>query len=321
MTEGGATIPVIEAASLSRRFGSVVAVDALDLAVACGEIFGLIGPDGAGKTTTLRLLAGVMNPTSGRARVLGLDTVRRAPRLKQRIGYMPQRFGLYGDLTVMENLRFFADLFGIGRAQRDQRVARLLRFARLDEFTQRQAAQLSGGMQKKLALACTLIHTPELLLLDEPTTGVDPVSRREFWDLLSELHGQGITLLITTPYMDEAERCSRIGLMDAGQLVACDTPRHIQAMTRGELVAVWPDDLRRARDVLRDLSRFIEVQIYGDQLRILAQDAQIALPEIRSALAREGIGVHDMRRGQLRMEEAFVSLLHRNGVDHGPSLD
>ncbi|MBN1401702.1 MAG: ABC transporter ATP-binding protein [Anaerolineae bacterium] len=306
---------VIEAHDLSRSFGPILAVDALNLTVARGEIFGLIGPDGAGKTTTLRLLAAVMNPTSGRASVLGLDTVRHAPRLKQHIGYMAQRFGLYGDLTVTENLRFFADLFGVGRAQRDERIARLLRFARLEEFTRRQAARLSGGMQKKLALACTLIHTPELLLLDEPTTGVDPVSRREFWDILSELHLQGITLLISTPYMDEAERCSRVGLMDAGRLVACDTPRRIQAMIQGDLVAVWPDDLRRAREVLRGLPDLIEVQTYGDQLRILVEDAQAAMPKIRSALERDAILVRDMRRGQIRMEEAFACLLRRQGAD------
>jgi ABC-2 type transport system ATP-binding protein len=321
MAESPAPATVIEAHGLSRRFGSVLAVDALDLSVARGEIFGLIGPDGAGKTTTLRLLAAIMNPTSGRASVLGLDTVRRAPRLKQHIGYMAQRFGLYGDLTVMENLRFFADLFGVGRVQRAERIARLLRVARLDEFRHRQAAHLSGGMQKKLALACTLIHTPELLLLDEPTTGIDPVSRREFWDILSELHLQGITLLISTPYMDEAERCSRVGLMDAGRLVACDTPRRIQAMTQGELVVVWPGDLRRAREVLRDLSGLIELQAYGDQLRILVEDAQAAMPEIRSALERDAILVRDMRRGQIRMEEAFISLLRSQGADAGSSSD
>ena len=215
-----------------------------------GEIFGLLGPDGAGKTTTIRLLAAIMDPTAGWAKVAGYDTVSESEPIKRRIGYMAQRFNLYGDLSVEENLNFFADVFEVAGAERNERIERLLDFARLDEFRDRRAAHLSGGMQKKLALACTLIHTPEIIFLDEPTTGVDPVSRREFWDILTDLHLQGITLVVSTPYMDEAERCSRVALIYQGQLVVCDTPEAVKAMTEGELIALWPSDMHRAREAI-----------------------------------------------------------------------
>ena len=231
---------VIETRQLSRRFGKVLAVDGLDLAVERGEIFGLVGPDGAGKTTTLRMLAAIMDPSAGSATVAGYDTVRQAAAIKQRIGYMAQQFNLYGDLSVQENLDFYADIFGVRGRQRRERQQRLLHFARLTEFSKRRAGALSGGMKKKLALACALIHQPEILYLDEPTTGVDPVSRREFWDILAELHVQGVTIVISTPYMDEAERCSRVGLLYAGRLVMCDTPERIKRQVGGELVELRP---------------------------------------------------------------------------------
>ena len=305
---------VVETNDLARAFKDVVAVDGLNLSVRRGEIFGLVGPDGAGKTTTIRLLAAIMDPTSGWARVFGYDTARQPEPIKRRIGYMAQRFNLYGDLSVWENLSFFADVFQVGGEVRGERIERLLRFARLTEFRDRRAAHLSGGMQKKLALACTLIHTPELIYLDEPTTGVDPVSRREFWDILTELHLQGITLFVSTPYMDEAERCSRVGLMYRGRTIVCDTPERVRTMAEGELIALWPSDLRRAREALTGLEGVLEVQTFGDQLRVFASDAGEVVARCRSVLAAREVEVLDVRRTPPRMEEAFISLVQRQRV-------
>jgi ABC-2 type transport system ATP-binding protein len=302
---------IIETCELSRAFKTVVAVDRLSLQIRPGEIFGLLGPDGAGKTTTIRLLAAIMDPTAGWAKVAGFDTVSEPEPIKQRIGYMAQRFNLYGDLSVEENLNFFADVFEVTGAERNERIERLLNFARLVEFRDRRAAHLSGGMQKKLALACTLIHTPEIIFLDEPTTGVDPVSRREFWDILTDLHLQGITLIVSTPYMDEAERCSRVALIYQGQLVVCDTPEAVKAMTEGELIALWPSDIHRAREALSGLEGVLEIQTYGDQLRVFTHDTDGLMERMRSVLAEAGVKVGDMRRTRPRMEEAFISLIRR----------
>ena len=303
--------PIIRTENLTRAFKDVIAVNGLTLDVGSGETFGLVGPDGAGKTTIIRLLAAILDPDDGRASVFGYDTVERPESIKSRIGYMAQRFNLYRDLSVWENLNFFADVFQVMGAERHERIERLLNFARLDEFRDRRAAHLSGGMQKKLALACTLVHTPEIIFLDEPTTGVDPVSRREFWDILTELHLQGVTLVVSTPYMDEAERCSRVALIYQGGLVVCDTPENIKAMTEGDLIALWPSDLRRAQAVLSGLEGVLEVQIYGDQLRIFARDGEGVLGEIEAALAAKDIEIADARRTRPRMEEAFISLIRR----------
>src|SRR5215831_4371855 len=216
--------PIIETHGLTRRFRDLTAVDHLDLTVAEGEIFGLVGPDGAGKSTTLRLLCGLMNPTEGSARVAGYDVVREPQAVKDQIGYMAQRFGLYGDLSVQENMDFYADLFGIVGAERAELEAGLLRMTRMEPFRKRLGGRLSGGMKQKLALMCTLLHRPRILFLDEPTNGVDPVSRRDFWAILYQLLKDGITILMTTAYLDEAERCNRVGLMYKGRLIRCDAP-------------------------------------------------------------------------------------------------
>lgn len=308
---------IIETRDLTRTFKRVTAVDGLNLQIRRGEIFGLVGPDGAGKTTTIRLLTAILDPTGGQAKVAGYDTVRQPEPIKRRIGYMAQRFNLYGDLSVSENLNFFADVFEMAGPERETRIQRLLAFARLTKFQERRAAHLSGGMQKKLALACTLLHTPDLIFLDEPSTGVDPVSRREFWDILIDLHLQGITLVITTPYMDEAERCSRVGLMYQGQLIVCDTPEKIKAMTRGELIALWPSDLRRAYEALDGVEGILEVQTYGDQLRIFAHDGEGLIDHLRAILDRQQIGIRDVRRTSPRMEEAFISLIRRHTAEKG----
>ncbi len=302
---------IIEASDLERRFGDTVAVDGLDLQVRRGEILGLVGPDGAGKTTTLRLLTGLVKPTVGSVRVFDHDAMRHPGRIHGRLGYMAQRFTLYADLTVQENLRFYGDVRGVRGKERAERNERLLGFAGLTEFRERLAGQLSGGMQKKLALACALIHEPDLLLLDEPTTGVDPVSRREFWDMLSELHSQGVTMVVSTPYMDEAERCSRVGLMFQGRLLACDTPVEIKGSVSWELLVVWPESLFEARHALEDMEWIEEVQPYGDQVRVLVKDADAALPRIQEAFDEASIEIRDIRPAPIRMEEAFVSLIQR----------
>jgi ABC-2 type transport system ATP-binding protein len=222
MLAGGAAI--IETSELTRRFGALVAVDHLNLTVAKGEIFGLVGPDGAGKTTTVRMLCGLMDPSEGSARVAGHDVARESRAVKDQIGYMAQRFGLYQDLTVEENMVFYADLFGITGEERDNLTAQLLRMTRMEPFRARQAGRLSGGMKQKLALMCTLLHRPQILFLDEPTNGVDPVSRRDFWAILYQLLQDGITIFMTTAYLDEAERCNRVGLLHRGKLIRCSAP-------------------------------------------------------------------------------------------------
>jgi ABC-2 type transport system ATP-binding protein len=302
---------VIETHSLTKRFKKVTAVEGLDLGIRRGEIFGLLGPDGAGKTTTIRMLCAIMDPSEGSARVAGFDTVKEPEEIKKRIGYMAQQFSLYGDLTVLENLVFFADIFEVNRQERDERIARLLEFARLTEFKKRRASHLSGGMQKKLALACTLIHRPEIILLDEPTTGVDPVSRREFWDILTELHLEGVTLFVSTPYMDEAERCSRVGLMFEGDIIVCDTPERIKGLVEGELLELQPDRLREASRMIEDLAGVLEVQTYGDLVHVFVDDAARRAPIIQQALAGAGIAVEGLRQTRPRMEEAFISLIRK----------
>ncbi|MDH7487750.1 MAG: ABC transporter ATP-binding protein [Anaerolineae bacterium] len=308
---------IIRTDNLTKRFGSVTAVEGLNLSIARGEIFGLIGPDGSGKTTTIRLLAAIMPPSAGRATVAGFDTVTQAEQIRRLVGYMPQRFSLYGDLSVLENLSFFADVFGVRGRERRERINRLLHFARLTEFRQRRAAHLSGGMQKKLALACTLIHRPQVLFLDEPTTGVDPISRREFWDILSGLHLEGVTLFVSTPYMDEAERCARVGLMYEGRLMVCERPEQIKALVPGQLLALRTPQLAQARAAVTPLPGVLEVQTYGDLLHIFVDDAATRRSAIEARLAEAGLPVISLQRARPRLEEAFISLIRRRLEEDG----
>jgi ABC-2 type transport system ATP-binding protein len=303
--------PVIETHALRREFGKTVAVDGLDLSINHGELFGLVGPDGAGKTTTLRLLAAIMDPTSGSATVAGYDTRREPEAIKSLIGYMSQSFGLYADLSVDENLNFFADVFGVTGKVRRERIERLLEFARLTDFRKRRAGQLSGGMQKKLGLACTLIHEPDILYLDEPTTGVDPVSRREFWDILTNLHVQGVSIVVSTPYMDEAERCSRIGLMYEGRLIENDTPEAIRQRVPGRVIQLHPSDRLAARAILRAMPEVHEVQSYGQLLHVFVDDVETGMPLLRKTLEENGIEIEMMREVDPRVEEAFISLIRQ----------
>jgi len=301
----------------TRQGGEVVAIDRLDLVVARGETFGLIGPDGAGKTTTVRLLAGLLTPTQGQITILGYNPRRQGHVLKAHIGYMAQQFGLYGDLTVMENLRFFANVLGASPKAQATRIPQLLRFAGLEGFEGRLGDQLSGGMKKKLALACMLVHDPEVVFLDEPTLGVDPVSRREFWDLLAELRTKrGLTIFMCTPYMDEAERCHRVGLIYHGRLVAQGTPREIKRLVPGQLLDCWPSDFEQAKALSPALPGVLEVQILGDRLRLFVDDAALRAPQIKAALARHNIVLaDDLRVVQPRMEEAFISLIQRQAFN------
>ncbi len=302
---------IIETDRLTRDFKSVRAVNELTLSIASGELFGLVGPDGAGKTTTLRLLAGLLDITEGEATILGFDLKSKAEGIKPHVGYMAQQFSLYGELSVMENLQFFAELFDVSTKDQHERTERLLAFAGLTEFKDRRAANLSGGMQKKLALACTLIHQPEILLLDEPTTGVDPVSRREFWNILTELHIQGTTIIVSTPYMDEADRCSRVGLMYAGKLVECDTPLNIRNKVDGEIIELQADDWQKALETVTGLSGVHEAQTYGESIHLLVDSGKRRLPEIEKILKHSGLGYRSIRVAPMQMEEAFISLIRK----------
>lgn len=295
---------------LTKSFGETVAVRNVSFDIGDGEIFGLIGPDGAGKTTTLRVISTAMLPTSGRVMVGGLDVTHDAEAVKKMIGYMPQRFALYPDLTVIENMDFFADMFGAPRGERREQIERLLGFARLTEFRARRAQNLSGGMQKKLALASTLMHRPRVLLLDEPTTGVDPVSRREFWDLLTQVHLEGVTILLATPYLDEAERCTHVGLLHRGELIALDTPTSLRANLRAIVLEGHSSRAREARGIAANQSGVLDASMHGEMVRLLVDRADRAA-EIQAAWHEHDITVQNLQSAPARLEDAFVLTLER----------
>lgn len=303
------SLSVVEARGLTRKFDDVTAVDGLTLSVARGEIFGLVGPDAAGKTTTMRLLTGVMQATAGSAMVLGLDVTRDPEAVRQRIGYVPQSSSLYADLSVVENLQFHADLFGVPRAERDRKTAELLAFSRLEPFAKRLARNLSGGMRQKLALCAALIHRPEVLFLDEPTIGVDPVSRRDFWLLIYQLLQQGLTLLVSTPYLDEAERCHRVGLMDHGRLIACENPAGLRRLLPGTLLELRGPAPEAALPLLTRLPEVREAQVFADTLHLVVADAERDLLRIQAALEAHGFPEVRLRPILPSLEDVFVTLL------------
>jgi ABC-2 type transport system ATP-binding protein len=302
--------PAIEVEGLVKRFPGITAVDRLTFDVRPGEIFGLVGPDGAGKTTTLRILAGVMPPDHGSARVAGLDVLCDPEAVKHHISYMPQRFGLYEDLTVDENIRFYADLFGVRRRERDERAARLLAASGMSEFRSRLAGKLSGGMKQKLGLTCALIHTPRVILLDEPTTGVDPVSRRDFWRILYSLLDQGVTILTSTAYLDEAERCHRVGLMHQGRLLACDTPAQLKSRLPAQsVVGIVTSDPRAARDAVEKAAGVLGTLLAGDRLHLGVDDGPRRIPELRARLENAGLPFEEVLLVEPTLEDLFVAMV------------
>ena len=291
---------------LTRRFGAHTAVDGLTFGVAAGTLFGLVGPDGAGKTTTLRMLAGVLRPTAGGISVGGVDVVKDPEGSKHHVAYMPQRFGLYNDLTVRENLDFYADLYQVPKADRPARLERLYRFSNLGPFAARLAGQLSGGMKQKLALSCALVHQPEILLLDEPTFGVDPISRRDLWLILHEMVASGVTVVVSTAYMDEAERCDRIALLDKGRVLALDTPEALQASLPVKIVALRTADPRRAAALLAAVPVVQRAALFGDVVHVSVADAEQGGPAAEAALTAAGIAVLDRHEIVPGLEDVFI---------------
>ncbi|HEX9616652.1 MAG TPA: ATP-binding cassette domain-containing protein, partial [Anaerolineales bacterium] len=308
------------AKTYGNRWNKKEAVRGIDLEVRRGEIFGLLGPDGAGKTTTIQMLCGILRPTSGEVTVAGVDVVASPAALGGRIGYMSEGFTLYGSLSVRENLDYFADLYRVPQEEREPRIRELLRIARLEQATGRRAEHLSGGMKKKLALACVLVYSPQVLFLDEPTTGVDPVSRRDFWLLLNGFLEQGITLFVSTPYMDEAERFHRVALMHRGEIVACDTPAALKATLEGEMLDLLAEPQREAVARLREHPKVSHVQVFGERVHLLVEDPEDDLPVLESELEEYAVQLSDVRRSPPGLEEVFVAMLEKKSADGGSPI-
>lgn len=298
---------VLSLHDVTKRFGTIAAVDNVSLSIEKGEMFALVGPDGAGKTTIIRMLCGITVPDAGELSVLGFDVRTKIGEVRKRIGYLSQKFSLYGDLTIDENIEFFAEIHGV-KNYHDRRTE-LLDLMRLTPFRDRLAEKLSGGMKQKLALACTLIHTPEVIFLDEPTTGVDPVSRRDFWKILSSLLKSGITIVMTTPYLDEAERCTRVALMNQGAIMLCDTPQNVKKVMNGEIVEIICTDIRRSFAVLKTHPLVREVQAFGDRLNVLVANAAQQMPEIERVLREQRIDITEWRVVTPSLENVFISLM------------
>jgi drug efflux transport system ATP-binding protein len=300
----------IKTSNLTKSFGNNTAVNALNLEIRKGELYGLVGPDGAGKTTTMRLLTAIMDPSSGDAWVAGHSVISEGEALKEKIGYMSQRFGLYEDLTVMENILFYADLYEVPQRERLKRIEGLLGFSNLTPFKDRLAGQLSGGMKQKLGLACALIHTPEVLFLDEPTNGVDPVSRRDFWRILYGLLKEGVTILVSTAYLDEAERCTRIALIHKGSILIEGEPKAVRNSLDVPMLEVWSDNARPAVAVVEKLGGVRKVSLYGDRLHITIEK-NITAAEIVDKLKRTGVQVKDFREIVPSLEDVFISMVEK----------
>ena len=298
--------PAIAVRELTRRFGALTAVDALTFDVPPGSLFGLVGPDGAGKTTTLRMLAGVLRPTAGDAEILGVSVARESEAVKHHIAYMAQRFGLYDDLTVRENIEFYADLYQVPKAERPARLERLYRFSSLGPFEDRPAGKLSGGMKQKLSLCCALIHHPQVLLLDEPTFGVDPISQRDLWLILHEMVASGVTVVVSTAYMDEAERCDRVALLDKGRVAALDTPEALQRSLPVTVMAVRTGDPRRAAAVLAGAPCVERAALFGDVVHVSLANVARDCPEARAVLEAAGMAVLGVEEIVPSMEDVFI---------------
>ncbi len=315
-----AAAPIIVTRGLTRTFGSTVAVKDLTFSVERGQIFALLGPDGAGKTTTLRMLCGALEPSAGQAVLDGIDLGRDPEGVRARIGYMPQRFSLYADLTVIENLDFYADLFEVPKDVRGQRTERLLEFSGLTAYRGRLAEHLSGGMKQKLALACTLIHEPNVILLDEPTAGVDPVSRRDFWRILYDLNRRGVTILVSTTYMDEADRCTTVGLMYNGELISVEDPAVMKRRMHGDVIEIIATPKVTARKILQRSPEVRSETVVGDRFHLVVDDATTALPALRERLVSAGIRVAEAGTIAPSLEDVFVSMIteRRAAAGQGP---
>jgi ABC-2 type transport system ATP-binding protein len=296
--------PIIKIEKLKKSYGNIEAVNGISLDIAKGEMFGLVGPDGAGKTTTIRILCGLLNPDDGTATLIDKDISKDKQAVQNQIGYLSQRFSLYGDLTVDENIEFFADIHNVKnyKPRRDE----LLEFTRLTNFRDRLADNLSGGMKQKLALACSLIHKPQILFLDEPTTGVDPVSRRDFWKILSNLIKEGITIFMTTPYLDEAERCNRVAMMNKGEIIAIDKPAEIKRSINKQVVEIVCTPSRKAYEILKDK---YESQMFGDRINLVVDDESKDYPEIEKLLRQNGMTINDKRVVTPSLENVFMHLI------------
>ena len=299
----------ILAENLTRRFGDLVAVDSLNLDVKPGEIFGLVGPDGAGKTTTLRMLSSIMDPTEGQAWIAGHDTRTESGFVKDNLAYMSQRFGLYPDLSVQENIYFYADLYGLPLKGREDKVNSLLDFSYMRPFRRRLAAKLSGGMKQKLQLACALVHTPKVLLLDEPTNGVDPVSRRDFWRILYRLLKEDVAILVTTAYLDEAERCNRVALLDHGRILAQGTPQEVKKLMRGSILNIQSQDARKIKKTIQKTTDLASVEVFGTNVHVVCEDYQATENEIKKILDGEHLEYDAIREMAPGLEDVFVSVL------------
>jgi ABC-2 type transport system ATP-binding protein len=293
---------------LTKKFKNTRAVDDLNLNIKQGEIFGLLGSDGAGKTTTVQMLCGILSPSSGLMFVDGHNVEKEPDAIRSIIGYMSQDFTLYLDMTVEENIDFMADLRGITKTDREKQKKRLLQFSRMEPFRNRRAAALSGGMKKKLALSCALIHHPKVLILDEPTTGVDPLSRSELWRILYEFIVQGITVIISTPYMDEAERCHRLGLVQGGRVIACDTPARLKMLIKQNICSFRTDKINQACKVLREDIK-TQGQVYGDRIRVFLDNPDVELPQIEKDLADKDVTIEDCKEVAPTMDDVFTCLL------------
>jgi ABC-2 type transport system ATP-binding protein len=304
-----AAAPAIRMDGLVKRFAGVTAVDRLSLKVNRGEIFGLVGPDGAGKTATMRMLAGVMRPDAGAIVIDGVDVMADPEGVKPHVSYMPQRFALYEDLTVDENIRFYADLFEVAPAVRRERAARLLAASGMSAFGRFKAGQLSGGMKQKLGLTCALVHAPKILLLDEPTTGVDPVSRRDFWRILYGLREEGVTIVISTAYMDEAERCNRLTLLHQGRALYCDTPAALKQHMPGALIAIASIAGRAVREAISGQPGVSHALLVGDGVHAMVDDADERIPELQKALEQAGVAFSSVAVAAPSIEDVFVALL------------